>query len=159
MPIKGVEVATYDTVGGIKPFYSNTAAVSGITAETINASVTVNARTATSGRYYPVEVDAEGRAYVNVPWTDSNTNNQVSQYSTTTDASYPLLFKYASGTTSTSTTTNYSRYNNGVYVNPSTGTITASKFDGEVSPATQTTFGGIKIWLSGSSLYISTEED
>lgn len=31
------------------------------------------AGTTTSGRYYPVKTDENGKAYVNVPWTDNNT--------------------------------------------------------------------------------------
>ena len=60
----------------------------------------------------------------------TNSNNSVAQYSTTTNDSYPLLFKYTAGVTSTSTSTTYSRFNNSIYVNPSTGTLYATKFVG-----------------------------
>ena len=33
--------------------------------------VTVNSSTSTSGRYYPVELNTDGKAFVNVPWTDT----------------------------------------------------------------------------------------
>lgn len=52
---------------------------------------------------------------------DSNTDTMVSQYSTTTNNSYPLLFKYTAGTSASTTVTEYARYNNNIYVNPSTG--------------------------------------
>ena len=64
--------ATNKYLGLIKPWYSTTGA------STYNGSSTapsagadnpsINARSTTSGRYYPVEMDANGRAYVNVPW-------------------------------------------------------------------------------------------
>ena len=49
----------------------------------------------------------------------------VSQYNTTTSGNYPLLFKYGVGTT---TTTDYTRFADNIYVNPSTGTIYANDF-------------------------------
>lgn len=33
--------------------------------------VTVNSSTSTSGRYYPIELNTDGKAFVNVPWTDT----------------------------------------------------------------------------------------
>lgn len=39
-----------------------------------------------------------------------------------------------------------------------TDSFTVDNNNVALNPATQTTFGGIKIWLSGSALYISTEE-
>ena len=65
--------ATNKYLGLIKPWYSTTGA------STYNGSSTapsagsdtprINARSTTSERYYIVEMDANGRAYVNVPWT------------------------------------------------------------------------------------------
>ena len=52
----------------------------------------------------------------------------VIQAHTTTDANYPLLFKLASGITTTGNTTNSTRYANNIYVNPSTGTVYANDF-------------------------------
>ena len=64
--------ATNTLLGLIKPWYSTTGA------STYNGSSkapsagrdtpSINARSTTSGRYYLVEMDANGRAYVNVPW-------------------------------------------------------------------------------------------
>ena len=39
-----------------------------------------------------------------------------------------------------------------------TDSFTVDNNNVALNPATQTTFGGIKIWLSGSALYISTED-
>lgn len=52
----------------------------------------------------------------------------VIQAHTTRDANYPLLFKLASGITTTGNTTNSTRYANNIYVNPSTGTVYANDF-------------------------------
>lgn len=52
----------------------------------------------------------------------------VIQSHTTKDANYPLLFKLASGITTTGITTNSTRYANNIYVNPAKGTIYANDF-------------------------------
>lgn len=39
-----------------------------------SSAVTVNSETTTTGRYYPVELNSDGKAIVNVPWTDTDTN-------------------------------------------------------------------------------------
>lgn len=66
--------AKYNVLGGVMPLYSNTSAVTGVTASSGAKTVAVNAITTTAGKYYAVEVDTNGRLYVNVPWTDNNTN-------------------------------------------------------------------------------------
>lgn len=63
-------VATYNTLGGVMPLYSNTGAVTGVTATSGSKTVAVNAISTTAGKYYAVEIDKDGRLYVNVPWTD-----------------------------------------------------------------------------------------
>ena len=63
-------VATYNVLGGVKPLYSNTGAVTGVTAASGAKTVAVNAISTTTGRYYAVEIDKDGRLYVNIPWTD-----------------------------------------------------------------------------------------
>lgn len=68
-------VAKYNTLGGLKPAYTTTGAVTLSTAAASNtATPTIAAKTTTSGRYYAIEADKNGVAYVNVPWTDNNTN-------------------------------------------------------------------------------------
>lgn len=79
-----------------------------------------------SGKNYPVQLSSE-KAYVNVPWTD--TNNAVTQAYSTTNNSYPLLMTATAGITSTSSrgdTT--SILNNVLYANPSTGQLNATTF-------------------------------
>lgn len=49
-----------------------------IKVSSVNTSaVTVNSESTTAGRYYPVELNSDGKAIVNVPWTDSNTDTKV----------------------------------------------------------------------------------
>ena len=67
--------ATNTYLGLIKPWYSTTGAsiYNGSSAAPSAGSDTpnINIRSTTTGRYYVVEMDANGRAYVNVPWPDS----------------------------------------------------------------------------------------
>lgn len=67
-------VATYNTLGGVKPWKSYTASSTGPTAATASTAVSVNAITNTASRYYAVEMDKDGRMFVNVPWTNVNSN-------------------------------------------------------------------------------------
>lgn len=39
-----------------------------------SSAVTVNSESTTAGRYYSVELNSDGKAIVNVPWTDTNTD-------------------------------------------------------------------------------------
>lgn len=71
-------VATNDTLGGVKPWFSHTAASTGPTTGSNATAIAVNAITTTSGKYYAVESDSNGRLFVNVPW-----NNTWTQLSTT----------------------------------------------------------------------------
>ena len=66
-------IADYDTSGLLKPWKSYTVSCSGPTAATASTAVTVQGISTTSNRYYAVEMDSAGRAFVNVPWTDSDT--------------------------------------------------------------------------------------
>ena len=62
-------------MGLVKPAYSSTAAATLTTAAGEGTTApTIAARGTTAGRYYAIEVDKNGLAYVNVPWTDNNTN-------------------------------------------------------------------------------------
>lgn len=63
-------------------------------------------------------------------WSDySTSNNQATQYITTTNTEYPILCCY---TAATANTTNYVRFATGVTLNPSTKSIKASKVYGAV---------------------------
>ena len=55
-------------------------------------------------------------------------------------------------------TTSWVRKNAGTQLTFDTDNFTVADNNVSLKPATQTTFGGIKIWLSGNALYISTEE-
>ena len=80
-------IAKYNTAGLLKPLYSNTKAVTATTAAAeVSNDVTVATRTTTAGRYYGVEIDKDGRLYVNVPWSEG------SNY-------YPTAFAWTNGTT------------------------------------------------------------
>lgn len=70
--------AKHNVLGGVKPLYANTNAVTGVTAASGAKTVAVNALTTTTGKYYAVEVDTDGRLYVNVPWTDTDKNTTYS---------------------------------------------------------------------------------
>ena len=102
-------------------------------------------------------IDSDGSDYWKL--ADYNSDKKVSQYNTTTSNKYPLLFKYTAGNTSTSTATNYVRFNNNAYINPSTGVITAPKFEGaltgnaDTSSAIQTSSGNITIWKGTKAEY------
>ena len=66
-------VAKYNVLGGIKPAYSSTGAVTLTTTAASNAETpTIAAKSTTAGRYYAIEVDKNGIPYVNVPWTDNS---------------------------------------------------------------------------------------
>lgn len=67
-------VADYDTAGLLMPLKSYSVACTfGTSAASTATAVTVNAISTTSNRYYAIEMDKNGRAFVNVPWTDSDT--------------------------------------------------------------------------------------
>lgn len=86
-----LNTATNTAKGGFMPWMSHTTASTyngGSSAPAANATVVnVNAISTTTGKYYAVETDSNGRAFVNVPWTDSNTNY------------YPTAFAWTPGTT------------------------------------------------------------
>ena len=67
-------IGDYNTSGLIKPWKSYTKASTGPTAETSDIAVAVNAISTTSGRYYAIEMDSSGRAFVNVPWENTDTD-------------------------------------------------------------------------------------
>lgn len=63
---------------------------------------------------------------------DSNTNTYQRIYPTTTNAEYPITARYNT-TTGSSYYAEYGRYSTGVTLNPSTNTITATKFKGALT--------------------------
>jgi len=68
-------VATYNTLGGVKPAYNWTNSATFDTPTSVSGTApTVNSRQATAGRYYAVESDKDGRLFVNIPWVNTVTN-------------------------------------------------------------------------------------
>lgn len=70
-----IPVATNTTLGGIKPWFSTTGKSTYNGTNSYSTSPAINNATTTSGRFYPIGVDANGRAYVNVPWTNTTYSN------------------------------------------------------------------------------------
>ena len=68
-------IAKYNVLGGIKPLYSWTnALVETAAAQITSTAPIINTRQTTSGRYYAIEIDTNGRLFVNVPWTNVNSS-------------------------------------------------------------------------------------
>lgn len=68
-------IAKYNVLGGVKPAYNSTGAVTLTTAAAANTSTpTIAAKSTTSGRYYAIEIDKNGVLFVNVPWTNVNSS-------------------------------------------------------------------------------------
>lgn len=68
-------------------------------------------------------------------WADYDSNNYayVRQYITDiTNTEYPLLFRYDTAAPSSTYVTKYTRYDSAITVNPSTNTITATSFKGNL---------------------------
>jgi hypothetical protein len=91
---KNLAAATNSVIGGLKLYNA---------AKT--TSITPNSATTTSNRYYAVELDKDGKAFVNVPWTDTDTNTT---YSAGTGISLSgTTFSHADTNTNISTDTSY----------------------------------------------------
>ena len=70
-------VATHSAIGGVKVNKKRTVNCTfNSAALSLSAAVTVNSPSTTSGRFYPVEADLDGDLFVNVPWTDTNTDTK-----------------------------------------------------------------------------------
>lgn len=81
--------AVYNTLGGIQPAYSTTGTATLTTSsQAYTNSPTIAARTTTSGKYYGIEIDSNGRLFVNVPWTDKQVTTAALTSGTTY---YPIL--------------------------------------------------------------------
>jgi hypothetical protein len=90
---KNLAAATTNVIGGLKLY--NTAKTT---------AITPNSATTTNGRYYAVELDKDGKAFVNVPWTDTDTNTHYTS-------------KNIVGTSSTATSNGAVTGTGGVYLN------------------------------------------
>ena len=83
----------------LKP--ANTSELGGIIASNVlTTSVSLTSTNgSTASRYYGVQADKDGKAFVNIPWTDKNVTN----YSTTSGKIY-ILGQSSQGTTTTTKT-------------------------------------------------------
>lgn len=98
----------------------------------------------------------DGTNYLVVGDIDTNSDSQSYKYVTTTNANYPILFNYNNTSTSTSHYS-YDRYSTSLYINPSTGALTAPVFVtanyGTADPNTSgaQTSGGVAIKGAGTN--------
>lgn len=145
-------VATYNTLGGVKPAYTSTAAATLTTSAASNSTaITIATRGTTSSNYYGVEADKNGVLFVNVPWV----NNSVKQSPSATNGAFPVLLRGTSA--ATSETTSAVSFATAITANPSTGTITATKFVGDGSgltalSATSISAGTLAITRGGTGI-------
>lgn len=139
----------------------NLASASSESAGGIKLGYTTNA----NARLYAVNIDSEGRAYVSVPWTDTNTHY----------TSY--LYAGASGTQTNGTTTNGNTYLKLVesdiirssrlikgtgattVTSDSSGNITINTPGYSLPAATSATLGGIKTGYSSTDNYRAVQLD
>ena len=97
-------VATYNTLGGVKPAYSSTNAATLTTAAATNTTTpTIETKSTTSNRYYGVEADKNGILFVNVPWTNTNSSYLTGITSTSSGSGNAVTGVSASGSTITYT--------------------------------------------------------
>lgn len=93
-----------------------------------NATTAVTTTYAVNSVVFLTYTVDSGTAYWKTADYDANSYAYVRQYYTTTNANYPLIFKYDSGlTTTTNYVTKYTRTANNLYVNPSTGALYAKE--------------------------------
>ena len=99
-----LKTATYNTLGGFKPVYSTTGSATLTTSsQSYSNAPKLSARTTTAGRYYAIETDANGRAFVNVPWTDNNDNTTYTLSGSLDGNTFVSTLTPSSGTATTST--------------------------------------------------------
>jgi hypothetical protein len=108
-------IAKYNTLGGVKPWFSTTGTstlASGSSSSYTN-SPSINGRTTTTGRYYAVEADTNGRLFVNIPWEDEKlTIEQVYDSTETTYQYKPVLAREGTTNGIRQIDTNGFKYNN-----------------------------------------------
>lgn len=121
-------IATYTSKGLVKPWVTRTQPSTGPEARTNDGDpVTVNETTSNNGQYYAIEGDSNGRLFVNVPWTDTNT--KVTQNNTTTTEWKKIILGYGTYSNSNDgvvSVTNITSIAQNISAQPSTGTIRAN---------------------------------
>lgn len=144
-----LSVATYNALGGVKPWFSTTGAStlkSGSATAYTNAP-SINARTTTTDRYYAVEVDKNGRLFVNVPWVD--TDNDTLNTAGSTDTSSKIFLIGATSQTDNSQTYSHDT----AYVGTNGHLYSASK---EVLVGGSNSSSSVTITPSTTSVYSMT---
>lgn len=99
-----------------------------LAADGTRGGIQIGFSTNAANRNYAVQLSSE-KAYVNVPWTDQN----VTQSADTSNTDIPVLLKGTTGNATTGAVKYPNTTDKLVTVNPSTGTLTAKKFSGEVA--------------------------
>lgn len=146
-------IATSTTPGLVKP-------VSVITKPTLNSVTT------TSGRYYSVQMSSDGSMFVNVPWSDSNTNyyhtsgswQGLTYTATSNNGAGELKFTIPTGTTSTTVARGdhtHSQYVTSDSKTSSSNTTAKIYLVGPTSQSSsgQTTYSNSNCYASGGYLY------
>ena len=123
--------ATTTTLGGVKVPYTNT------------GSVTPQAKSTTADRYYGVELDTNGLAVVNVPWTDTKMSNK--SYTAGTDTKVVVGTKITGNNTLADTQKTLTA-GSGISITGTTSAITiANTYSYTLPQATDSTLGGVKV--------------
>lgn len=106
----------------------------------------------------------DGTYFRAADYWDGNSYAYVRQYTTdSTNSEYPLLFRYnTAAPTSNGYVTEYTRYDSGITINPSTNTITATKFKGtatqiDCTATTDNVTRPIVLTNTSSKLYYTTK--
>ena len=123
--------ATTTTLGGVKVPYTNT------------GTVTPQAKSTTADRYYGVELDTNGMAVVNVPWTDTKMSNK--SYTAGTDTKVVVGTKITGNNTLADTQKTLTA-GAGISITGTTSAITiANTYSYTLPQATDSTLGGVKV--------------
>ena len=123
--------ATATTLGGVKVPYTNT------------GTVTPQAKSTTADRYYGVELDTNGMAVVNVPWTDTKMSNK--SYTAGTDTKVVVGTKITGNNTLADTQKTLTA-GAGISITGTTSAITiANTYSYTLPQATDSTLGGVKV--------------
>lgn len=116
-----LKAAATGEVGGIKVSSVNTSAVS------------VNTETTTAGRYYPIELNNDAKAIVNIPWTDTKVTSVDNHYTPAENADSQLN---ASAAGTTAAVWDSTKLVTGVHIlRDAKGHVTDVKVDGVTMPA------------------------
>ena len=111
--------AAHTTLGGVLIPYRTNGIATPATTTVFTNNVTLCARQNTDNRYYGVECDSQGRLYVNIPWTDSDTKQTWGQLTGASSTAYYLMLSMygaSSNSDRMETYTNFKIQNDILYV-------------------------------------------